>query len=111
MILPETLFQDLRYGARMLRRNPGCTAVAVIALALGIRVNTAVFSAYKAMVARPGRAQAETTIIAHHLRAPHDPHSESFLFCFWPSRCLPLIHRPGAPCALIPWWRSDTSEA
>ena len=53
MILPETIFQDLRYGARMLCRNPGFTAVAVLALALGIGVNTAVFTAYKAMVARP----------------------------------------------------------
>jgi predicted permease len=53
MILPETLLQDLRYGARMLSRNVGFTAVAVLALALGIGVNTAVFTAYKAMVARP----------------------------------------------------------
>ncbi len=49
----ETVFQDLRYGARMLFRNPGFTTVAVLALALGIGANTAVFTAYKAMVARP----------------------------------------------------------
>ena len=53
MILPETILQDFRYGVRMLSRNPGFTAVAVLALALGIGVNTAVFTAYKAMVARP----------------------------------------------------------
>ena len=40
MILPETLLQDLRYGVRMLFRNAAFTAVSVLALALGIGVNT-----------------------------------------------------------------------
>ncbi len=53
MLLPGTVFQDLRYAARMLGRNRGFTSVAVLALALGIGVNTAVFTAYQAMVARP----------------------------------------------------------
>jgi predicted permease len=53
MILPETLLYDLRYGVRMLCRSAGFTAVAVLALALGIGVNTAAFTAYKAMVVRP----------------------------------------------------------
>ena len=51
--LLETTLQDLRYGARLLYRNPRFTAVAVFALALGIGVNTAVLTAYKSMVARP----------------------------------------------------------
>ena len=57
MIWPQTVLQDLRYGARMLRRNAGSTIIAVLALALGIGVNTATFTAYKAFVKRPLDAQ------------------------------------------------------
>ena len=52
MILPETLIQDMRYGVRMLFRNARFTAVSVLALALGIGVNTGTFTAYKALVGR-----------------------------------------------------------
>src|SRR5256886_15123391 len=51
--LVDTLWRDLLFAVRMLRRNPGSTAAVVIALALGIGLNTTVFSFVNALLLRP----------------------------------------------------------
>jgi hypothetical protein len=49
----NAFLQDLRYGLRMLARNPAFSAAALVVLALGIGANTALFSLVEAVVLRP----------------------------------------------------------
>src|SRR6266446_3469215 len=51
----EDFFMDVRFGARMLRKKPGFAAVAIVTLALGIAVNTTIFSAVNGWMLRPPR--------------------------------------------------------
>jgi predicted permease len=66
------MFQDLRHGVRTLRRTPGFTIVAILVLALGIGVNTAVFALVNTLLLqpRPGRIDQLVTIYTHDRTKP-----------------------------------------
>jgi putative ABC transport system permease protein len=68
----SSLIQDLRFGLRMLRKNPGFTAVAFSTLALGIGVNTAVFTAFDALALRPRPVKDPENLVAVFRTAPGD---------------------------------------
>jgi predicted permease len=66
----ETLLQDIRFGLRMLRKNPGFTAVAVLTLALGIGATTSIFSVVDSILLRPLPFRDPSRIMVLYERLP-----------------------------------------
>jgi predicted permease len=78
----ESLFQDIRYGVRMLRKQPGFTLIAVLTLTFGIGVNTALFTVFNALVLKPLPIKDANSFVAVRGVAPQSGQRARYFFSF-----------------------------
>src|ERR1700675_115061 len=75
--LIETLFQDIRYGLRIIGRTAAITCVAVLSLALGIGANTAIFSLIDTVMLRMLPVQKPEELMQVRIKDPRSPNDEA----------------------------------
>jgi putative ABC transport system permease protein len=78
--LEDEMFQDLRFGVRMLLKSKGFTLVAALTLALGIGANTAIFSVVNAALLQPLRLKDADRIVDVRTYTPRDLRASSFSY-------------------------------
>ncbi|MGA3185469.1 MAG: ABC transporter permease [Bryobacteraceae bacterium] len=80
----DTIWKDLRFAARVLRKSPGFAAVVIVSLALGIGANTAIYSIFNAYLLRPMPVDAPARLLAVYITVPNGgPNIEGFSYPQW----------------------------
>ena len=100
--MPGNFLRDLRYALRTLRNNPAFTTVAVAALALGIGVNTSIFTLYDALALRPIPVKDPERVIRLFRSFKINPERECSL-----TRSMPMIAIETVCC---PVWRPGPGQ-
>jgi len=76
----NTLWQDLRFGARMMIKAPGFTLIAVLSIALGIAVNSAVFTLVNGMLLKPMPVRQPDRLVALYTVEPNSIYPSQFSY-------------------------------
>src|SRR5277367_1410651 len=104
MTLWNQIWQDLRYGVRSLVRTPGFAVIAIVALALGIGANTAIFSVVNAVLLRPLAYKDAGSLVAI-LHNGHDPVAVAN-YVDWRDQC-----RSFQSMAAAEYWRPNITRS